>query len=147
MSQKKRRSKLLVDREVQGVLLRRLALHWIVAFVVTILYLFCLQLLANGFQKPLGEQFRDTWQQHGSLLVVLVTLFPVFLYDSLRMSHRFAGPMVSFRKSVNRLAQGESIGEVRFRKGDYWNDLAASLNQVAGRLGQLKPESQAGPTS
>ena len=144
MNQTKRRSKLLVDRQVQGTLIRQLITHWIIACCVTIFYLFMLQVFATGLQEPFAVQFKKMWQNYGSLVVVLITLFPVFIYDSMRVSHRFAGPMASFRRQLSSLAQGKSISQVKFRDGDFWGDLATSLNQVAKRLGQLDTDSQQG---
>ena len=147
MSQAKRRGKLLVDRQVQGTIVKQLVTHWIIAFFVTLFYLFILNVFATGSAEPLAAHVRRLWEQYGSLFVVLITLFPVFLYDSIRVSHRFAGPMVSFRKSLKSLAHGDAIGRMTFRDGDFWSDLASSLNQVASRLGQLKADSGSNPPS
>lgn len=138
MNRSQRRSKILVDRQVQGTIVRRLVLHWLIASLVAMFYLLVLQAFANGMQKPISSHFAGLWENYGSLLIVLITLFPVFIYDSIRVSHRFAGPMVSFRKELKNLADGESITPVSCRNNDFWSDVAGHLNRIAQRLGQVE---------
>jgi hypothetical protein len=40
------------------------------------------------------------------------------------------------RNALRALAEGKSIPELKFRKGDFWIDMAADLTKVAERLNQ-----------
>lgn len=124
--------------------MRQLVLHWTAACVVTFVYLLILQVFTTAARIPLSEHLAAMWTRYGVLLVVVLTLFPVFLFDSLRVSHRFAGPMVSFRDALAKLARGERIPQLEFRQTDFWRELAGNLNAVASKLGQGAEGSSAG---
>lgn len=133
------RKRFFVDRQVQGAIVCRLLTHWIFACGLMALYLFCLEILARGMEGRLSDHFQATWQRYAPLFVVVGTLFPVFVYDSIRLSHRFAGPMVSLKRNLKRLADNQAVEPLRFRKGDYWHELSADLNRVAETMGLSQP--------
>ena len=130
----RKRSRMLVDYPVQGSLVRQLLLHWVIACAVIFLYLFVMQVFSAGVRRPLSEYLSGMWTRYGVLLVVLATVFPVFVFDSIRLSHRFAGPMLPFGKALEQLAKGEKIDAMYFRKSDFWQQLATNLNSVARQL-------------
>ena len=130
----RKRSKLFVDYPVQGALVRQLLLHWVIACCVIFFFLFVMQMFRGGLHTPFSMHMSQMWEQYGVLLIVLATVFPVFVFDSIRMSHRFAGPMVSFGRALEKLAQGEQVPEVHFRKSDFWKQMADNLNRIANRL-------------
>jgi hypothetical protein len=68
------------------------------------------------------------------LLIIMVCLFPAFAYDSIKLSHRFAGPIYSVRTALRKLADGEDMPELSFRKGDFWTDMSGDINRIAARL-------------
>jgi len=59
---------------------------------------------------------------------------PLAVFDMVRLSHRFAGPMVRYRRAMHDLGRGEHVEPLRFRDGDYWQDLATDFNAVLARL-------------
>jgi signal transduction histidine kinase len=74
--------------------------------------------------------------KHAIVIVLSLALLPVFLYDTIKMSHRFAGPIYRFRKSLKTLAEGQVVEEISFRGKDFWSDLSNDFNQVAKKLNQ-----------
>lgn len=139
MSQQ-RRKRILVDHQVQRSLLLRIVGHWVAAAVASLAFLTVMQVFGAAEQLTLGEHAALLWEKYGVLVVVVGTLTPVFLYDTLKLSHRFAGPMVSFRKALADLAKGESIQPIDFRQDDFWKDIAENLNSVAAKMGQQNSE-------
>ncbi len=135
MSRSGQRKKLFVDRQVQGAIVRRLLCHWFVACLVMSLYLLALEMLTRGMQGSLTDHVGSLWQRYAPLFVVVVTLFPVFVYDSIRVSHRFAGPMVSLKRNLRKLAERQMVSPLHFRKGDFWQELTEDLNRVAENMG------------
>ena len=135
MKESGQRKKLFIDARVQGALLRQLIKHWLVACLLMVCYLLVLETFASGMRGSWSERFANIWHRYAPLLVVIVTMFPVFIYDSMRLSHRFAGPMVSIKKSLRKLANGEMIAPLRFRDGDFWKEMTMDFNRVAERLG------------
>lgn len=129
------RKKLFVDKQVQGAIIRRLLVHWLVACLVMSFYLLTLEMLSRGMQGPFVDHLKSMWQRYSPLFVVVVTLFPVFAYDTVRLSHRFAGPMVSLKRNLRRLAEKQPVAPLRFRQGDFWHELTDDLNRIAENMG------------
>jgi hypothetical protein len=127
------RKKTFVDPKVQGALVRRLVLHWVVFFSVAALVAFCLQVLSNPF-RPIEEQLREVWWTHGPFLVVMFLMLPVFIVDTIKLSHRFAGPIYRLRNVVRAIARGEKFQPLKFREMDFWHGLAEDFNEMVDRL-------------
>ncbi len=105
-------------------------MHWVFFLAVTFVLLFLLQVLIDGPFAPWGQIMSRMWFRYAPFFVVLLVLIPVAAFDSIRLSHRFAGPMVRIRGAMRRLAAGERVEPVHFRKGDFWMDLADDFNTV-----------------
>ena len=133
----KRRKKYLVD-DVQSALLKHMMLSWIAVFGVIASVLLAVESYKGGFALGFYECLAAMWRHNAALVIALSILAPMMAYDSVRISHRFAGPMVSFRRAVNNLGNGESVDPIRFRKNDYWHDLAESFNRVIDRIDRLE---------
>ena len=59
-------------------------------------------------------------------------------------SHRIAGPLFRFQKSLQEVTSGDLTGRIRLRHKDQLGDLGDSINQMTGsldqKIGQLKKE-------
>jgi hypothetical protein len=128
-----RRSKKFIDSSVQGSLARRIIFHWLLFLLVASLAAFVLQALSNPF-RPLSAHVRDIWWTHGPFLLVLFFLLPVFVVDSIKLSHRFAGPIYSLRRAIRDVAQGKPARKLKFRRHDFWQDVADDYNAMLLRL-------------
>jgi hypothetical protein len=137
---KPRRTKHFIDSNVQGALARRIIVHWLAFLSVASFVAFVLQVLSNPF-RPLPEHLQDLWWSQGPFLVVMVFLLPVFILDSIKLSHRFAGPIFSLRRTIRAVAQGEAPRKLKFRKLDFWHELADDYNAMLVRLGAVEEES------
>jgi hypothetical protein len=134
-----RRKKHFIDSNVQGALTRRIVFHWLVFMLVTSLVSFILQVLSNPFQ-PLSSHMQNLWWAQGPLLLVMLFLLPVFVLDTIKLSHRFAGPIFSLRREIRNVAQGEKPRRLKFRRRDFWHDLADDYNTMLERFGALEHE-------
>ncbi len=143
----RKRKKLFVDFPVQGAMVRQLLFHWGMACCVVLVYLLCMEAFMTREHRSVGELMQAIWTRYGVLLVVMATVFPAFVIDSIRLSHRFAGPMVSFAKALERMARGQEIEELAFRKSDFWKQLAGNLNTIAKKLDLAKPDHHQTPTA
>ena len=131
-----RRKKSYADAVVQGALLRRLACHWA-------LFLFANLMALTGWRILVTDPFGD-WAQHQQALFnayvpcifVSLALLPAFIWDSLKLSNRFAGPVVRLRSALKALAEGREVQPLSFRKGDFWMSLADDFNAVLRRIGE-----------
>jgi hypothetical protein len=127
------RKKTFVDPKVQGALVRRLVFHWCAFIAVAALVAFCLQVLSNPF-RSIEEHAQQVWWTHGPFLLVMFFLLPVFILDTIKLSHRFAGPIYRLRNTIRSLANGEEVRPLKFREVDFWQGLADDFNLMVARL-------------
>lgn len=139
-----KRKRLFVDSPVQGSMVRQLVTHWALACALVFLYLFAMEAFSNGLTLSFTENLTAMGQQFGILGLVLLVVSPVFIYDSIKMSNRFVGPMVSFRRALKRLADGEQVAEIHFRQGDFWKELTGDFNRISAELNELRNQANGG---
>ena len=138
MAAKRRlRKRFFVDYRVQGALVVRVVLYWLTCLLTVMLLLFGWR-MATGPIRPLNSQLRELWTLFKPVAVASLLLLPVVIFDLLRVSNRFAGPMFRLRKSLRELAQGKPVAAVQFRQGDFWQELADDFNTVAAKTEQAK---------
>jgi hypothetical protein len=138
------RKKTFVDPKVQGALVRRLVMHWCAFIAVAGLVAFCLQVLSNPFTS-IREHAQNVWWTHGPFLLVMVFMLPVFIVDTIKLSHRFAGPIYRMRQTIRSLAKGGAYTPMKFRDLDFWQGLAEDFNQMVERLTSGRPLTVATP--
>ncbi|MEQ8850003.1 hypothetical protein [Botrimarina sp.] len=127
-----------VDPEVQGALARRMALHWLLFIALAATLVVGLRWLVDPF-TPFADHLRSAWRVYGPLLIVLLSLAPLFIYDAIKLSNKFAGPMARFRDATRALARGEDPGPIELRRGDFWHDVAADFNAMIQRVNHRAP--------
>jgi hypothetical protein len=66
------------------------------------------------------------------ILAAAAVIEALFLtWMGLRLSHRVAGPLLRLKNEMLRTAQGGEVTPLKFRDGDYFEDLAEAYNQQA----------------
>ncbi len=134
------RKKYFIDPKVQGTLLQQAVLSWVwtsITFALVISFCRVGPARLSGSDDPSGQ----FWYHLGPYMLASAVLFPIILFRSVRFSHRFAGPMVRVRRTLQELARGESPPPMQFRKNDYWLDLANDINEVSVVVSQLRSAS------
>ena len=130
-----RRKKRFIDSAVQGAIGRRIALHWLMFFAMAFLTLPLWRLMSSTeFTGPFSTLLLRSWAETAPVLVILIAMLPIFVWDTVKFSHRFAGPMYRFHKTVKSLSAGEEVQPIRLRKGDFWMDVADDFNSMIERL-------------
>ena len=127
---KKKRRKEFVDKAVQGALVRRLLIHWFAFIVISLALGITLQALTHPF-RPLAEHFGAFVQTNICFLIAIACMTPVFLFDAVRLSNRFAGPVYRLRLAMAELNKGGRPKPLKFRPNDFWKEMAQEFNQVA----------------
>jgi hypothetical protein len=131
------RRQLFVDPKVQGAILLRAAGYWFLSLAIMALLLFDWQILVNPGQ-PFYAHFNNMWHWYGPVAgIATLILLPLTAFDSVRLSNRFAGPVFRLRRELRRLAAGEQVKPIKFREGDFWQDLADEFNAVNQRIEAL----------
>ena len=134
MSNKKAmRKHLFVDPKVQGALVTRVVLYWGICLITVTLMLLCWRIV-TGPARMFYTHFNDMWFFYGPALVASVLLLPLVIVDIIRLSNRFAGPMLRLRRSMRELTRGEHVEPVEFRDGDYWQEFADEFNALAAAI-------------
>lgn len=139
MTSKRRR--LFVDVQVQGALLARTVLYWTFCLVALMLMLICWR-IATGQPKPLVTELVTFWKEFSPAIVISLLLLPLVVWDSVRLSNRFAGPMYRLRRSIRQLADGEPTQQLFFREGDFWKAVANDFNRLAQRVETLEAQAE-----
>ena len=72
------------------------------------------------------------------LLLRLLFVTPLVVLIALVLSHRIAGPIYRIQRFVKKLNAGDYAEKLKLRERDELQDVAVSLNGLAGRLGSEK---------
>ena len=136
-----RRSQLLVHRGVQGWLLLRIVVYVGCAVLFVTASLLVWQLAVRGPARWNHNHLRDIWNQYAPVFVSVAVLVPLFVYDMLRFSNRFMGPLYRLHRSLEALGRGEEVRPIRFREDDLLHEMADAFNQVLRRVQQQESES------
>jgi methyl-accepting chemotaxis protein len=139
--QKEKRSRLFVDAKLQGTLLLRVAIYWVCCLVTATGVIFVWS-ITNNQPVPFSEKAGELWRQFAPGLVVTFAVLPLAIHDIIKLSNRFVGPIVRFRNALNRLAKGEHVEPIHFRKGDFWHDLTEAFNTAVARFQALEKLAQ-----
>ncbi len=135
----KRRLQKYVDTEVQSSLLLRLCVHWSLFIVANVFAM----LFWAGFMETPWESWDATWsltwQRVAPFALMSTVLAPVFIWDAVKLSNRFAGPVVRVRRVLAEYADGRDFKAVEFREGDFWKPLATDLNRAFTRKTASEP--------
>ena len=132
------RKRLFVDPKVQGALVVRVILYWVVCLITITLMLICWRIV-TGPARPFYTHFDDLWFFHGPAVIASFILLPLVVLDIVRLSNRFAGPMLRLRRSLRALARGEHVEPLEFRDADYWHEFADEFNALLKRVQQAPP--------
>jgi hypothetical protein len=135
------RKRCLIDPKVQGAIVGRSVAYWAYCLVTIALLLFFWRVLA-GPAAPPHEHLLFVLKHFAPAALASALILPVTIYDALRLSHRFAGPVYRLGMALDELAAGRTVRPLRFRDGDFWHDPADKYNAVAARLDQLKPAAE-----
>ncbi|HBE69473.1 MAG TPA: hypothetical protein DDW52_15115 [Planctomycetaceae bacterium] len=126
------RVRLFVDSPVQGALVRRVVLYWAVAVCFVAMHsVGSFELIDRssvGRYADLLVTSRWVWVPTSALLL------PLAIYDMLRLSNRFAGPILRLKAFVVESEQVKLQTPLQFRQGDFWQDLPKPVNHLQQRI-------------
>jgi hypothetical protein len=127
-----RRSRILIDREVQGALMMRVGFYWLFCLFSIVLMVLCWNVM-TGPPRRFVDLFLDIYHRHAPAIVASLILLPIVMFDVVRMSQRFVGPIFRLKAALRELAETGRARPIAFREHDFWQDLAADFNRVAER--------------
>lgn len=131
------RKKKFVDPNVQGMLIKNVVRYWAVSIAaaggLTVIGWIFITPGLSGFIGPnafMASIVPMILVGLGAAILVL----PVLLYDLVRVSHRFAGPLVRFKRHLREAADGGPMNRLNFRGEDFWPELAEAYNDLIDRV-------------
>ncbi len=130
---RRQRKHLFVDPKVQGALIVRAVLYWIVCLITMTLMLLCWQMI-TGPARVLSTRFDEMWVYYRPAVLASFLLLPLVIIDIVRLSNRFVGPLLRLRRSMRQLARGEDVEPLEFRDADFWREIADEFNAVRARM-------------
>lgn len=133
MSRQHLRRRIFIDRPIQIAVLLRTFMYWTVCLMAQLLMVFFVAAVTSTQDDFVAHGPQLWWHLQLTAAASLV-LLPIILLDVLKLSHRWAGPILRLRNSLKSLGRGEAVSAVKFREKDFWQDLAADLNVVAAEL-------------
>ncbi len=138
---KQNRSRLFVNNKIQGRTLLQIAFYWGAYHIVLWHAMFLFRYFQyqaeveqGGKALPFVDFFGGFVQQHYSMLICAALVFPFILWDTLKFTHRIAGPLQRFQTTLKAMTEGRTAQKIQIRKGDLLFDLQESFNEYVGTL-------------
>lgn len=141
-----RRSQNLVDHEVQTTLAWRVFLHWTTFLGACALGTLIWTRFIEAPTETWNYVLRDWGSHFLPFAIIAISLVPLFLRDTIKLSNRFAGPIIRVRRTLSDLADGKRPAPLLFRKGDFWQSLQHDMNRLISSHDE-QPEVESSPTS
>lgn len=132
------RKTLLINRKFQltflGYMLIMAAVTIAIIYASNTYFFWMFVELGQSMNLPADHAFFQflTEQRNSMNWVFLVTALIVMgamIVGGLILSHRVAGPLHRLDRHMKKVARGSETHEVRFRKGDFFQELARSYNE------------------
>jgi hypothetical protein len=133
------RQKVWIDRNVQGVLVGRIVLYWAGLLLYFGLSMACFQWMQYP-EWTFVDHIRALFEQVWPWLPTFVLLLPLVIFDIVRLSNRFVGPVYRLRMHLARLNVSAHTYPLNFRDDDYWQQLAEPINQLQRTILSLEKE-------
>jgi len=145
MSATVRRKQQLVDPTVQLGIVRKIAFHWVVFFVCNAM---ALMIWIRLFEQPdadWGQTLGDTIRRFMPFFIITMALIPAFVWDTLKLTNRFAGPISRLRGALADASAGRAVSPLQFRTNDFWKEIAENFNAVVAGRDQSEEVDQVSP--
>lgn len=156
MSQRpKLRKKLYVSRAIQGRILRRFTLCWVLYHLLLWHALFLTTgLLAGGKIQPFFQAYWAFFENNWILLLCAAVVFPLVFGDMLKMTNKIAGPLIRFERALRAMIAGERVEPLAIQKGDMvhefldvFNEFIECRNRELAERSRQQAEDHSGPST
>ena len=131
--QKSKRKKYFIDPQVQGALVRRILVYWIGCMVAMFVMLWWWSIFMLP-DRPILSHMDQVWPVFGPVFITSLIIVPLILLDTVRLSNRFAGPMLRMRRAMRFLSEDRKVYPIHFRDNDFWGEFAEDFNQMLARV-------------
>ncbi len=133
------RQRVWVDHSVQGALIGRVVLYWLFGLIYLGLGSACFQFCQHP-EWSVTEHIRGLLSQCGPWLPCLILIMPLVIFDVVRLSNLFAGPIYRLRRHLLALADNPERPPLTFREDDYWHNLVEPVNKLQTQILELRQQ-------
>lgn len=132
-----KRKKLFVNKQLQGTISLRFMYYWGLYHVFVwhgaFMYFFLkerlVQLTGGGQMRSMSQLYSYFMYEYTPIVASAVLLLPIVIYEVIRQTHRFAGPLVRFSNAMKDVMAGKPVKAVKLRDGDLLNDFEKLFNE------------------
>jgi len=133
-----KRMKYLVDPPVQWAIGRRILLQWAAFAVCLLMVNVILRTMTEMIVTPFREAFVNSLTSQISVLVILASMLPMLVLDTVKFTNRFAGPMYRLKNAIRCVRHDAAPAPLVFRGGDFWQEVTADFNALSGDIQSLR---------
>jgi hypothetical protein len=133
------REQVWVDRNVQGALIARIVMYWGFALLYVGLGSACYQYYRHPDWTVLKHS-TALFDQFWPWLPSAVLCLPLVIFDIVRLSNLFVGPIYRLRHHLDELNDDPNCRPLKFRDDDFWHDLVAPMHCLQSELQMLRAE-------
>ncbi len=131
----RKRKQLFVDHQVQGTILLRIGWYWLFCFLFVSLSVLLFQTLSHPDQ-PFQDHVVPVLARFWPVYLALVVIAPFVLYDALKVSNRFCGPLQRVVRELEHYNRTGEYNGLTFRDNDFWQPLSHALSEAIDRSGK-----------
>ena len=78
---------------------------------------------------PSAQKAFSFFQANNTVLICAAAICPIMLWDTLRVTHRIAGPIERFKNVLKKLSRGDEVKDIQLRENDLLEDLRDAFNE------------------
>lgn len=126
---KRNRTRLYIDGNVQGTIIKRVILYWAACVAFMTLPL----ILGKVYEEPqvfILSQIGAVASRYWPVYLVMTCMLPFAITDSLRLSNKLVGPIIRIKSELQKVNQGMPFRSISLREDDFCHDLASEINQA-----------------
>lgn len=151
VNNKNRRRKLLINPEFQVQFMKNLLFLNLaicgVFYMAHAYFFWQARDLGKGINLDVNHVFfRFLDEQQRAMNIISLTTMSIIsaliLAFGLVYSHKIAGPVYRLRKYLRERAEGIETGQLRFREGDYFPEMADSVNDYINKTSNAKSKNK-----
>ena len=113
--------------------------YWVCTILTITAMVLCWRIM-TGPARIFYTHFDDMWFHFGPAFVASLFLLPLLVVDCVRLTNRFTGPLYRLRRCLRELSVGQTVPNIHFRDGDFWQEVAEEFNAVNLRVQSLERE-------
>jgi hypothetical protein len=127
------RNRVWIDNYIQGVLVGRIFIYWL----ATILYFGVGIAVSQYCDHPhwtFTEHLQAWISKVSPWVPSILLLLPLVLFDFVRTTHAFAGPVRRVAIQLNNLLHNPNSTPLVLRRDDYWQEVVDPVNQLQNQI-------------